>query len=362
MVNIKLQYDEQEKQFDINVKLNIQISDPYVRVNNNIISSETTLNSVIRKIDILDKIRPGRFQQLSNKALIEQLTMEKVNVGDIIFLSDDQMYVAETINFDITKYTDLYEIAYQNFAHKPGYVLDLRFQDCRLEPDPKFKYHHRDIIVCQYVPIDEADEGELLINSMVPNLLKKGSKHYFKYRDLTLSYHDKVLDQNKSLLEQHVSPFARLDVKYHEDTAELVDVELQIYVKSLNGKTWTFCVSTRATIFDLKAQIEDKLSIRANEQRLIYGGRMLCDDDIIGRTEIDKDSTLHLVLRVRGGMLQSSSGKKDFNNLVEPAKTKFYFIAGENKILIQPHVRFSAIQQICQVIGCEQFEIVETEN
>ena len=85
MVNIKLQYDEQEKQFDINVKLNIQISDPYVRVNNNIISSETTLNSVIRKIDILDKIRPGRFQQLSNKALIEQLTMEKVNVGDIIF-------------------------------------------------------------------------------------------------------------------------------------------------------------------------------------------------------------------------------------------------------------------------------------
>ena len=78
---------------------------------------------------------------------------------------------------------------------------------------------------------------------------------------------------------------------------------MQIFIKTLTGRTVTLIVQEEDTIAQVKQKLLDKDGVPIPEQRLIFGGHELQDEKTLKEYGIVRENTLHLVLRLPGGLV-----------------------------------------------------------
>ena len=76
---------------------------------------------------------------------------------------------------------------------------------------------------------------------------------------------------------------------------------MKVFVAMLSGRSITIEVDSSDTVANIKAKVQDREGVRPEDQRLLFHGKQLEDEYTLQDYQVMNSSTLHLVMRLRGG-------------------------------------------------------------
>lgn len=101
-----------------------------------------------------------------------------------------------------------------------------------------------------------------------------------------------------------------IEYSYISDTGIIT-----LHILKLTGHVIKVDISVNSTIEDLKKLIEKKDHIPVDQQRMIFAGKQLEDGRTLKDYNIQNLCSIHLVLRLRGGMYAEESGVSDYDTI-----------------------------------------------
>ena len=100
--------------------------------------------------------------------------------------------------------------------------------------------------------------------------------------------------------KDNISKFDELEVKLDNNINPDGNGHMQMFVKTLTGRTITLDVDSNQLIINVKWLIRCKEELPTYQQRVIFAGKQMEDNRTLADYKCKKESTVHLVLRLRG--------------------------------------------------------------